>query len=64
MQRKLRKGLEAAKRSRGVFHLWFHPSNFWHDTDVQFGTFSAFAEEVAESASRGEIDVRPMAAFA
>jgi hypothetical protein len=64
MQSKLRKGLEAARHDGGVFHLWFHPSNFWYDTETQAETFGAFAREVAESAGRGEIEVRPMAAFA
>jgi hypothetical protein len=64
MKAKLAKGLAAAKRDGGVFHLWFHPSNFWHDTDTQFETFAAFLGDVAESAGRGEIDIKPMAAFA
>jgi peptidoglycan/xylan/chitin deacetylase (PgdA/CDA1 family) len=64
MQAKLAKGVEAAAKTGGVFHLWFHPSNFWHDTDRQFATFEGFARDVAERAGRGEIEVKPMAAFA
>ncbi len=63
MQAKLARGVERAARDGGVFHLWFHPSNFWHDTDRQFATLERFARDVAERASRGEIEVKPMAAF-
>lgn len=61
---KLRKGIAAAVSSRGVFHLWFHPSNFWHDPETQFSTFDSFAADLADSAGRGEIEIKPMAAFA
>ena len=27
---KLKSGLERARRSGGIFHLWLHPSNFYH----------------------------------
>lgn len=60
---KLRKGMAAAISSGGVFHLWFHPSNFWHDPESQFATFDSFAARLADRAGRGEIEVKPMAAF-
>lgn len=63
MKAKLASGLAAARRDGGVFHLWFHPSNFWYDTEAQFETFGAFLRDVAESADRGEIEIKPMAAF-
>ena len=35
MKAKLASGLAAAENEMaGVFHLWFHPSNFWYDTDA------------------------------
>ena len=64
MRRKLAKGVAAASREGRVFHLWFHPSNFWHDTDSQFATFESFIAGVSDCAGRGEIEVKPMAAFA
>jgi hypothetical protein len=64
MLSKLRKGLRAASRTAGVFHLWFHPSNFWHDTDAQFAVFEQFAASANDRAGRGEIEIRPMASFA
>ena len=64
MRDKLAKGVAAAAGSREVFHLWFHPSNFWHDTAVQFDIFEWFAAHLADRAARGEIEIKPMAAFA
>ena len=58
------KGVDRAQASGGVFHLWFHPSNFWHDMDAQFATFDRFAALLADRAGRGEIAIKPMAAFA
>lgn len=36
MKWKIRRGLMAAAKRGKVFHLWFHPSNFWYDEDGQF----------------------------
>lgn len=64
MYAKLEKGLNAAIRTNGVFHLWFHPSNFWSDTDQQFRVIERFVARAADLAGRGELDIKPMAAFA
>ena len=64
LRRKLHLGLAAASRSNRVFHLWFHPSNFWHDREAQFAVFESFVREVADLREAGEISVKPMAAFA
>lgn len=64
MRSKLSKGLKAANKKRGVFHLWFHPSNFWYDTDAQFETFEDFLRGVAKGVERQDLRIRPMAAFA
>ena len=47
-----------------LFHLWFHPSNFWNDTEQQFATFEQFAAHAADLVERGELVIKPMAAFA
>jgi peptidoglycan/xylan/chitin deacetylase (PgdA/CDA1 family) len=61
---KARAGLHAARRNGGVFHLWFHPSNFYYDTDRQLDTLGEIVRAAAEMRERGAIDIRPMASFA
>lgn len=61
---KLNRGVAAACNNEGVFHLWFHPSNFYHDRDSQFVLFENFVRHLAELSSRGAIGVKPMASFA
>ena len=63
MPTKLKRGMARAAAGGGVFHLWFHPSNFWHDSERQFATLEAFAARCAERAGRGEITLRTMADF-
>ncbi|MCY7338731.1 MAG: hypothetical protein LH465_02060, partial [Sphingomonas bacterium] len=63
MPTKLRRGMDRAATSGDVFHLWFHPSNFWHDSERQFATLDTFAARCAERAGRGELDLKTMAAF-
>lgn len=63
-RRKLRTGLARAKRRGQVFHLWFHPSNFYYRRDEQLATLAWFLEHAAEQASRGEIDITTMGSYA
>ena len=55
--------LRRATRGR-VFHLWFHPSNFYVDAEVQFGVLDAVLAEASELRARGLLDVRTMGSFA
>jgi len=57
---KARRGLEAARRSGGTFHLWFHPSNFYDDGVRQLEALSSVLATATAMRSRGEIDIRPM----
>ena len=61
---KLARGVAAARRQHGVFHLWFHPSNFYHRPESQFAVFERFVARVAEESRRGMIGFQPMASFA
>jgi hypothetical protein len=61
---KARLGLAAARRTGGVFHLWFHPSNFYYDTARQLETLSKIIEIAAAMRDRAELDIRPMSSFA
>jgi Polysaccharide deacetylase len=61
---KARLGLEAARRSGGVFHLWFHPSNFYYDTDRQFSVLDDILGHATRMRARGEVEIRTMGSFA
>jgi hypothetical protein len=64
MRLKLAKGVSAAIQTSRIFHLWFHPSNFWFDPETQFAIFDEFLGDVARLRDRGQISIKPMAAFA
>lgn len=59
-----RRGLASAQARRGLFHLWFHPSNFYYDTDTQFQIFEAILSDAARLRDAGTLDVRTMGSFA
>jgi hypothetical protein len=61
---KLLLGLERAKREGGTFHLWFHPSNFYHRGDEQLATLGWFLARAADEAGRGRIEFRTMGSYA
>ncbi len=61
---KLAAGLERARRTGEVFHLWFHPSNFYYRRDEQFATLAWFLDRAADEASRGLLDIRTMGSYA
>jgi hypothetical protein len=64
MERKVRAGLRAASERRGLFHLWFHPSNFYHDRVAQLGILAVALEEAGRLRAQGVLDVRTMGSFA
>lgn len=64
MRRKLERGIAGAIERCGTFHLWFHPSNFYHRPDTQFGLLDDFLGKVAERRLEGAIAVRTMGNFA
>jgi hypothetical protein len=61
---KARLGLQAAARRNEVFHLWFHPSNFYHSTDSQFQALDRILAIAATMRDRGHIEAMTMGAFA
>jgi peptidoglycan/xylan/chitin deacetylase (PgdA/CDA1 family) len=61
---KLAAGLERAKRSGQIFHVWFHPSNFYYRRDEQLATLAWFLDRAANDASRGDLEIRMMGSFA
>jgi hypothetical protein len=64
MERKMRAGLRAASEQQGIFHLWFHPSNFYHDRETQLRILGVALEEAARLRAQGALDVRTMGSFA
>ena len=64
LARQLRKGAAAAIQAGATFHLWFHPSNFYHRRDEQFAVFEDFLRHVALAREAGTLAVRPMVTFA
>jgi peptidoglycan/xylan/chitin deacetylase (PgdA/CDA1 family) len=60
---KFQLGLARARRTGGVFHLWFHPSNFYHRRDEQLATLAWCLERAADEASRGRIDICTMGSY-
>ena len=61
---KLAAGIERARRTGGVFHLWFHPSNFYYRREEQLATLAWFLDRAADEASRGLLDIRTMCSYA
>ena len=55
-----RKGLDAARRERAVFHLWFHPTNLVFEMDAMFEGLRRILAYAARLRERGEIEMRPM----
>lgn len=61
---KARLGLRRAARDGRIFHLWFHPSNFYHHTDVQLAVLRNILDEACAMRDRGAIEIRTMGSYA
>jgi peptidoglycan/xylan/chitin deacetylase (PgdA/CDA1 family) len=61
---KLQMGLARAARTGGVFHLWFHPSNFYYRREEQLATLGWFLAHAADEAGRGRVELRTMGSYA
>ena len=64
LARKARAGLDAAVRDHRVFHLWFHPSNFYDNTERQLAVLDNVLEHAGGLVRGGKLDVRTMRDFA
>jgi hypothetical protein len=64
VRKKLVEGVRRAATEGAIFHLWFHPSNFYDEPETQFELLESCLSEAASLRSRGELDVRPMGDFA
>lgn len=61
---KLAAGLSRAQASGGIFHFWFHPSNFYFRREEQFATLAWFLKRARGEESRGRLDIRTMGSYA
>ena len=57
------KGLEAAAREKGVFHLWFHPTNLSDQSDAMFAGLRMIFQHASQLREDGKITIAPMRAF-
>jgi hypothetical protein len=57
------RGLEAAARSRRVFHLWFHPTNLADETDAMFDGLREILSHASRLRERGAIEFASMGAL-
>lgn len=58
--RRALKGLGAAVRERGVFHLWAHPTSMADRTEAMLAGLRQILEEVSRLRARGSLRVLPM----
>jgi len=63
LRAKLRAGLTRAVETGELFHLWFHPSNFYTGLESQLDVLDDALGKAAELRSQGQLDVLPMGAF-
>jgi hypothetical protein len=61
---KLKSGLERARRSGGIFHLWLHPSNFYHRREEQLATLDWFLGHAANEGGQERIEICTMGSYA
>lgn len=57
------RALDHAAASGRVFHPWFHPSNFYYDTDGQFAVLESVLEYAAALRDSGRLIFRIMGEF-
>src|SRR6267142_4293498 len=53
--RRLRKGLERVRLSRGVFHVWFHPENLYAEWPRLENVVARFLEELGVLVRNGDL---------
>lgn len=56
---RVRLGIEAAARRRGVFHLWLHPENL-AESPTALAVFEDIVEEIARARDAGNVEVLTM----
>ena len=62
--RRLRKGLERVRLSRGVFHVWFHPENLYAEWPRVENVVARFLEELSVLVRNGDVQCLTMGQLA
>jgi hypothetical protein len=62
MRTKLRRGIESAVEHNAMFHLWFHPSNFYFRQEEQLALLDSALATAARYRDLGAIEILPMGA--
>ena len=62
--RRLRKGLERVRLSRGVFHVWFHPENLYAEWPRVENVVARFLEELGVLVRNGDVQCLTMGQLA
>jgi Polysaccharide deacetylase len=62
MRTKLRRGIESAVERNAMFHLWFHPSNFYSRQDEQLTLLDSALATAARYRDLAQIEILPMCA--
>ena len=64
MRAKLTRGVQQASAQNKLFHLWFHPSNFYTAAEVQFSLLEDLLKESKRLRDAGALDIKTMSEFA
>jgi hypothetical protein len=56
---RVRRGIDAAARHRGIFHLYLHPGNL-AESPQAFPTFEAIIEQLVRSRDAGDVEILTM----
>ena len=60
MKRKIRSGIKQAAERQEIFHLWFHPSNFSYDTEIQLEILEDSLKLVGSLRQNDKLEVQTM----
>jgi peptidoglycan/xylan/chitin deacetylase (PgdA/CDA1 family) len=63
LEYKATQGLHLAARDQKIFHLWFHPSNFYYEEDSQLDVFENIVKRAALLRDHGRLEISPMGSF-
>ncbi len=64
MRAKLKLGVQRAAAEKKLFHLWFHPSNFYTDAETQYALLEDLLRESKRLRDAGSLDIKTMSEFA
>ena len=60
---KVKQGIKLAQEHKSLFHLWFHPSNFYSRPEIQFYLLEKILSLISRYRSQNKIDAWPMKHF-